>query len=167
MLVTDGPRFMGATDIIPSMATSTISTEGVDPLAIELARVRGNLTEFKIGKSSEPSNKRVDFVLKGSSNENAFRKRPRLNVEGGSSSSGQAHRVTSCLRRRDRCYRCGQSGHLRRDCPRGNGPLRDATSPLVTSLQAVGGLVSDLTQPMNVPIRGSSGMNFSLRGYLD
>nr|CAD1817823.1 unnamed protein product [Ananas comosus var. bracteatus] len=155
MPVTDGPRSTSATGILLYTTTPTISTEDVNSLTMELARVRGSLAEFTIGNPLKSSDNWMDPVLKESSSEKAFGKRPHSNTEGGSSSNpkppkhlrtqasakkvtvvrklrgdrlcvicGQAHRVTSCPRRRDRCYRCGQLGHLRRDCPRGNGPLR-------------------------------------------
>nr|CAD1844099.1 unnamed protein product [Ananas comosus var. bracteatus] len=145
--VTDGPRSTSATGVLPYTTTSTVSAEDVDSLTVELAHVGGSLAEFTIGNPLKPSDERVDLVLKGSSSEKAFGKRPRSNVEGRSSSNtkppkhprtqafvknetvvrklrgdrpcvicGQAHRVTSCPRCRDHCYRCGQPGHLRRDC---------------------------------------------------
>nr|CAD1821633.1 unnamed protein product [Ananas comosus var. bracteatus] len=158
MPVMDGPRFVGTTDIIPNMATSTVSTEGVAPLAMELARVRRNLAEFKIGNPLKSSDERMDFVLEGSSSKNVFGKRPRSNVEGGSLSNTKPpkHPRTQSSSKNDSVVR-RHRGHLRRDCPRGNGQLRGATSPLVTSLQAIGEPVFVSTQPMNAPVHGSAG----------
>nr|CAD1833548.1 unnamed protein product [Ananas comosus var. bracteatus] len=152
--VTGDPRSTSATGVLPNTTTSTVSAEGVDSLAVELACVGGSLAEFKIYNSSEPSNERVDFVQKGSSSENAFGKRPHSNVEGGSSSNTKPpkyprtqastmsvyasllpdverckiydgkHLATRCSHHHNHCFRCGQAGHKQENCPQGSTVAR-------------------------------------------
>ena len=58
-------------------------------------------------------------------------------VSAGCVICGGSHQARRCVLRKGRCFRCGQSGHMKYDCPLDDGRLPPTASTFTSSGQMV------------------------------
>ncbi|XP_020111454.1 uncharacterized protein LOC109726328 [Ananas comosus] len=104
---------------------------------------------FEKDKERDKSKKRVSGGSAGQSSSKRPPRSQRSQWRGGKSQTqghttypcvicGGDHRVVTCPQREERCYRCGQAGHIGCECPGGASPARSAASVQYTPQQQAG-----------------------------